>query len=198
MLDNRILVIGVELLTRLMNWEDRNTCVLFGDAAGAALVGRSADAIEIVAAAAGTDGSQADILSLEAGGTRVPFNLDAAQKGLHMDIVMKGREVFREAVRRMSSVSQQVLDQAGVTIEDVALVVPHQANLRILTAVGKAMEIPQEKLFINVDEYGNTGSASVPLALDQARAQGRIQPGDLVLTPSFGAGFHWTALLLRF
>ena len=194
----RVLVVGVELLTRLMNWEDRNTCVLFGDAAGAAVVGTSDDAIEILASAAGTDGSKADILSLEAGGTRVPFSLDAARRGLHKKIVMKGREVFRQAVHRMSQVSREVLDQAGVSLEEVALVVPHQANLRILRAVTRALELPEDKLFINVQKFGNTGSASVPLALDQARQQGRIATGDLVLLTSFGAGFHWAALLLRF
>ena len=194
----RVLVIGVELLTRLMNWSDRNTCVLFGDAAGAAVVGASPDAIEILAAAAGTDGSQADILSLEAGGTRVPFSAAIAEAQLHKDIVMKGREVFREAVKRMSAVSREVLDAAGVTLDDVALVVPHQANVRILNAVAKALDLPPDRLFVNVDSYGNTGSASVPLALDQARREGRISAGDLVLTTSFGAGFHWTALLLRF
>jgi 3-oxoacyl-[acyl-carrier-protein] synthase-3 len=194
----RILVVGVELLTRLMNWNDRNTCVLFGDAAGAAVVGASDSAIEIIASAAGTDGSKADILSLEAGGTRVPFSRDAAERGLHKDIVMKGREVFREAVRRMSGVAHEVLEQAGVGLDDIALVVPHQANLRILRAVTKALDLPEEKLFINVQKFGNTGSASVPLALDQARQEGRISPGDLVLLTSFGAGFHWAALLLRF
>ncbi len=194
----RILVIGVELLTRLMDWSDRNTCVLFGDAAGAAVVGDSPDAIEILAAAAGTDGSQADILSLEAGGTRVPFSVAVAEAQLHKDIVMKGREVFREAVKRMSAVSREVLDAAGVTLDHVALVVPHQANVRILNAVAKALDLPPDRLFVNVDSYGNTGSASVPLALDQARREGRISAGDLVLTTSFGAGFHWTALLLRF
>ncbi len=196
--DRRVLVIGVELLTRLMNWEDRNTCVLFGDAAGAAVVGAGDDAIQILAATAGTDGSQADILGLEAGGTRVPFNLDTARQGLHHDIVMKGREVFREAVKRMSAVSLEVLRQAGVGLDEVALVVPHQANLRILNAVAKALGLPPERLYVNVQSFGNTGSASVPLALDQARAEGRIAPGDLVLTTSFGAGFHWAAVLLRF
>jgi len=194
----RVLVVGVELLTRLMSWSDRNTCVLFGDAAGAAVVSSSAKSMTIRAAAAGTDGSQADILGLEAGGTRVPFNLDAARKGLHHDIVMKGREVFREAVRRMSAVSLEVLEMAGVELSEIALVVPHQANLRILNAVSKALDLPAEKLFVNVTEFGNTGSASVPLALDQARCQGLISPGDLVLLTSFGAGFHWAALLLEF
>jgi 3-oxoacyl-[acyl-carrier-protein] synthase III len=194
----RVLVVGVELLTRLMNWRDRNTCVLFGDAAGAAVVGRGEGAAEILAAVAGTDGSRADILSLEAGGTRVPFTLDSAQAGLHQQVVMKGREVFREAVARMSEAARRVLAKAGVSVRELALVVPHQANLRILQATARALDLPFERLFVNVEEYGNTGSASIPLALTEARAAGRIARGDLVLLTSFGAGFHWGATLLRF
>jgi 3-oxoacyl-[acyl-carrier-protein] synthase-3 len=172
--------------------------VLFGDAAGAAVVGPGAGAVEILAANAGTDGTRSDILGLETGGTRTPFNEERARQGLHKDIVMHGREVFREAVSRMCACSREVLEEAGVTLDDVALVVPHQANLRILNAVGNRLGIPEEKLFINVHEYGNTGSASVPLALWEAREQGRIKPGDLVLLTAFGAGFHWSAVLLRF
>ncbi len=194
----RVLVIGVELLTRLMNWRDRNTCVLFGDAAGAAVVGSAAGAIEILAATAGTDGSKSGILCLEVGGTRAPFTLERAREGLHQKVVMMGREVFKEATTRMTAAAEQVLAEAGFTVKDLALLVPHQANLRILEAVRKALGLPPEKVFINVQEYGNTGSASVPLALWEARKQGRIESGDLVLLTSFGAGFHWAALLLRF
>jgi 3-oxoacyl-[acyl-carrier-protein] synthase-3 len=194
----RILVIGVELLTRLMSWQDRNTCVLFGDAAGAAVVGAGPRVVEILGATAGTDGSRGDILIAEVGGTRSPFNLERAERGEHQWIVMKGREVFKEATTRMSAAANEVLTQAGLAVEDVALVIPHQANLRIIQATGKALGIPTEKVYANVQEYGNTGSASVPLALWEAREQGRIAAGDLVLLTSFGAGFHWAAMLLRF
>jgi 3-oxoacyl-[acyl-carrier-protein] synthase-3 len=194
----RVLVVAVELISRLMNWEDRATCVLFGDAAGAAVVGPGAGAVEMVAATAGTDGSRTGILTLEIGGTRQPFTLEAAQQGLHKKVVMEGRAVFREAVHRMTAAAREVLERARVAVEDVALVVPHQANARILAAVGKALRLPPGKLYSNVAEYGNTGSASVPLALVQAREQGRIAPGDLVLLTAFGAGFHWAAMLLRF
>lgn len=194
----RVLVIGVELLTRLMDWRDRNTCVLFGDAAGAAVVGTGAGAVEIVAATAGTDGSKSDILGVEAGGTRLPTTIERVEQGLHKHVVMQGRKVFREAVSRMSAASHQVLEKAGVSIDDVALVVPHQANLRILDAVKKRLNLPDERVFVNVQKYGNTGSASVPVALWEARDQGRIKPGDLVLLTAFGAGFHWAAALLRF
>ncbi len=194
----QVLVIGVELITRLMDWKDRNTCVLFGDAAGAAVVGAGTEAIEILAATAGTDGSKSDILQLEVGGTRAPFNLERARQGLHKGLVMNGREVYKEAVSRMSAAAEKVLSQAGIELDDVALVVPHQANMRILEAVRKTLGLPSERVFVNVQEYGNTGSASVPLALWEARQQGRIRPGDVVLLTAFGAGFHWAAMLLRF
>ncbi len=195
---DRVLVIGVELLSRLMNWKDRNTCVLFGDAAAAAVVGRGEGVKEILAATAGTDGSRAGILGLEMGGTRVPFTVEGAEKDLHRNVVMNGREVFKEAVTRMGEASRAVLALAGQRLEDVALVVPHQANLRILEAVGRALGVWPDRIFVNVQDYGNTGSASVPLALVQARDAGRIRPGDLVLLTSFGAGFHWAAALVRF
>ena len=196
--EKKVLVVGVELLTRLMNWSDRATCVLFGDAAGAAVVGTTGEGGgEFLAFTAGTDGSQAEILGLEAGGTRRPFTPEGAQRGEHKDIVMKGREVFKEAVTRMAAASREVLAQAGLGVEDLALVVPHQANLRIIGALQKQLDIPDDKLAINVQDYGNTGSASVPLALWEARNEGRVGAGDLVLLTAFGAGFHWAAMLLR-
>jgi 3-oxoacyl-[acyl-carrier-protein] synthase-3 len=193
-----ILVVGVELLSRLMNWRDRKTCVLFGDAAGAAIVGRGKLVAEIRAAAAGTDGARWDILGLEVGGTRAPFTLERARSGAHQEISFNGREVFKSAVARMSEAARQALEAAGLTIEDVALVVPHQANVRILEAVGKALGLAPRRVFRDIEEYGNTGSASVPLALAHARSQGRIAAGDLVLATAFGAGFHWAAVLLQF
>ena len=196
--DRKILLVGVELLTRLMDWKDRATCVLFGDAAGAAVIGSGEGAAEILGFTAGTDGTQAEILGLEVGGTRAPFTLDRAQRRDHKKVVMKGREVFREAVTRMGSAAKEVLAQANVVVDDVKLVIPHQANLRIINAVQKALAVPDDKMHVNVQDYGNTGSASVPLALWEARNQGRIDPGDLVLLTAFGAGFHWAAALLRF
>jgi len=194
----RILVVGVELLSRFMNWKDRNTCVLFGDAAAAAVVASAGEGGEILSAVAGTDGSQTGILTLEVGGTRKPFTLQAAQQGSHQNVVMNGREIFREAVRRMSEASLKVISDAKLTKNEIALVVPHQANLRIIEAVAKRLELPLEKFYINIQEYGNTGSASVPLALWEARGLGRISAGDIVLLTAFGAGFHWAAMLLKF
>jgi 3-oxoacyl-[acyl-carrier-protein] synthase III len=194
----KVLVVGVELLTRLMDWSNRTTCVLFGDAAGAAVVGPTGEGGgELLTFTAGTDGAQAEILGLEAGGTRRPFTLEGAKRGEHKDIVMKGREVFKEAVTRMAAASREVLTQAGLGIDDLALVVPHQANLRIILSLQKQLGIPDDKLAVNVQDYGNTGSASVPLALWEARKEGRVSNGDLVLLTAFGAGFHWAAMILR-
>ena len=195
---DKVLVIGVELITRLMDWTDRNTCVLFGDAAGAAVIGEVDGAGEILAVEAGTDGSRADILMLEVGGTRKPFSRELARQRRHKGVMMNGREVFKEAVARMSEASLKVLQRAGRDLQSVALVIPHQANLRIIQAVAKVLGTPLERVFTNVQDYGNTGSASVPLALTQALGEGRILPGDLVLLTTFGAGFHWAAALVQF
>jgi 3-oxoacyl-[acyl-carrier-protein] synthase-3 len=171
--------------------------VLFGDAAGAAVVGPTETGGELLSFTAGTDGSQTDILTLESGGTRRPTTREGVDRREHRNIVMKGQEVFREAVTRMGRASTSVLKDAGLTVDDLALVVPHQANLRILWALQKQLKVPDEKLAINVQRYGNTGSASVPLALWEAREAGRVGPGDLVLMMAFGAGFHWAAMVAR-
>lgn len=192
----RILVVGVELISRLISWKDRATCVLFGDGAGAVVLGPGEGKAEILEVVSGTDGSKAGILGLLTGGTRRPFTLEAARRGEHRHLTMDGGEVFREAVRRMSEAVQEVLGRIGKTVADVALLVPHQANLRIIEAVGR--RLGTDRVFVNVSEYGNTGSASVPLALWEAQIKGLIAPGDLVVLTAFGAGFHWAAAALRF
>lgn len=191
-----ILVVGVELIMRHIDWHDRSVCVLFGDAAGAVIVGPGG--AEVLASVSGTDGSRGDILGLECGGTRMPVTPARVAEGAHQRLVMRGREVFKEAVRRMSAASEAVIARAGVSLNDVALVIPHQANIRIVDAVRRRLGVSEDRVVVNLDEYGNTGSASVPLALWEAHAAGRIAPGDLVLLTAFGAGFHWAAMLLRF
>lgn len=193
-----ILVIGVEVISKLMDWSDRSTCVLFGDGAGAAVVGAREGAAEILACVAGTDGSRTDILQREAGGTKKPFSKELAESGEFLKVDFNGREVFKEAVRRMSSSARSVLERAGHELSDVDLVIPHQANLRIIQAVGKALRLEPGKVFSNVERFGNTGSASVPLALVEARECGSLHTGDLVLMTAFGAGFHWASALIRF
>ncbi|HJM39656.1 MAG TPA: beta-ketoacyl-ACP synthase III [Planctomycetota bacterium] len=200
--DKKVLVMGIELASKFFDWEDRNTCILFGDGAGAAVVGPvEADAAanhpSILSLKTGTDGSRADILSRIAGGTRMPFSMDVAKKGLHKLTRMDGREIFKEAVKHMCAASTEVMEMAGVSSEEVKLFVPHQANMRIIHSVAKHLGAPEEKVFINVDRYGNTGSASVPIALCEARDMGVVESGDLVLCTAFGAGFHWGAALLR-
>jgi 3-oxoacyl-[acyl-carrier-protein] synthase-3 len=195
---SRILVIGVEVLTRIMDWKDRNTCVLFGDAAAAAVVSADHPRSELLAVACGTDGSQIDILKLEAGGIRTPITHERLDRREHVNIVMHGREVFRHAVGRMTQACEEVLAKIGMTADDVDLVVPHQANLRIIRGVAKSLEVPMDKVFTNVQEYGNTGSASVPLALYEAERDGRVGPGSVVLLTAVGAGFHWAAAALRY
>jgi 3-oxoacyl-[acyl-carrier-protein] synthase-3 len=193
-----ILIIGVELVSRLISWLDRETCVLFGDAAAAFVVGPRPGQAEILSAVTGTDGSKAGILMIEVGGTRRPFTAEATREDGHKHITMNGREVFKEAVRRMSEAALSVLSKAGFSIQDVDLVIPHQANLRIIEAVAKSLGLTPDKFYVNIQEYGNTGSASAPLALWEAHQRGLVKPGDLVLLTSFGAGFHWAAALLRF
>jgi len=194
----RILVVGVELISRLISWEERETCVLFGDGAGAVVLGPEGGKAEFLDAVSGTDGSKTGILTLGTGGTRHPFNQAAIDSGAYNHLEMNGREVFREAVRRMTDSAKAVLERIGSTLADVALVIPHQANQRIIDAVAKAMGVESDRVYSNIASYGNIGSATVPFALWEARQKGRIQPGDLVIMSAFGAGFHWAAAALRF
>ena len=193
-----ILVIGVQLLLRLIDWSDRTTCVLFGDAAGAVVVGPPPGRAKIQGIVSATDGSHFDLIGLPVGGTRAPFTLERAQHNLHQRISFEGRTVFKLAVRRMTQAAEAVLAKTGHAVSDVSLIVPHQANLRIIEAVAKNLQLPIEKFFVHIEEYGNTGPASLPLALSCALAQSRIQNGDLVLLTTFGAGLHWGAGLLQF
>lgn len=194
----RILVVGVELISRLISWKERETCVLFGDGAGAVVMGDRGGHAQLVEVVAGTDGSRAEILTLTTGGTRQPFSQETIDSGAYQHLEMQGREVFREAVRRMSAAAREVLDRIGATLSDVALVIPHQANQRIIEAVGKTLGVEQSRVYSNIASYGNIGSATVPFALWEARSLGRIHPGDLVVLVAFGAGFHWAAAAVRF
>lgn len=194
----RILVVGVELITRMISWKERETCVLFGDGAGAVVVGPEGGSAELLEVVSGTDGAMSDILTLAVGGTRSPFDPGSPDPEAHLHLTMHGGEVFKQAVHRMAQATLGVLDRIGATPDDVDLVIPHQANKRIIDAVGRKLHVGEDRMFVNVDRFGNTGSASVPLALWQARATGRIEPGALVVLTAFGAGFHWSAAALRF
>jgi len=193
-----VLVIGVELITRLISLEDRATAVLFGDGAGAVVMGPGPGRGEVLEVVTGTDGSAAEILTLAAGGTRNPFNEASLASGDYNRLIMDGRKVFTEAVRRMSEASTEVLSLVGRSISEVALVIPHQANLRIIDAVRRKLGLDEDKVYVNIQEYGNIGSATVPFALWEAVRDGRIEKGDLVVLTAFGAGFHWAAAAIQF
>jgi len=193
-----VLVIGVELISRMISPTDRNTAPLFGDAAGAVVMGPEPGRAEVLDVVSGTDGGSAEILTLAAGGTRNPFNEKTLLNGDYNRLIMDGRKVFVEAVRRMSEASAEVLQRIGKSVSDVALVIPHQANLRIIDAVRRKMGLDEDKIYVNVDEYGNTGSATVPLAMWEAVDNGTIERGDLVVLTAFGAGFHWAAAAVQF
>jgi 3-oxoacyl-[acyl-carrier-protein] synthase-3 len=194
----KILVIGVELISRMISMKDRATAVLFGDGAGAVVLGPDAGRAEVLAVVAGTDGSAAEILTLAAGGTRNPFNAESLASGDYNRLVMDGRRVFTEAVKRMSGAAIEVLEQVGMDLGEVNLVIPHQANIRIIDAVRKRLGLDESAVYTNVREYGNTGSATVPFALWEAVNEGAIHKGDLVVLTAFGAGFHWAAAAVQF
>lgn len=192
------LVVGSDALSRLLNWQDRTTCILFGDGAGAVVLGATEDdGRGILSTRLRTDGSYAKTLYVPAGGSLQPASLRSVQRNEHT-ITMNGKEVFKVAVRSMEEISREALSDAGVSVDQVALVIPHQANRRIITALAERLGLPLEKVVVNVDKYGNTSAASVPVALDEARRQGRIRPGDIVLLNAFGAGFAWGAAVIRF
>ncbi len=192
------LVVGSDVLSRVLNWQDRTTCVLFGDGAGAIVVGSSSDGNRgILSTKLRTDGSYAKTLYVPAGGSLKPASIETIESKQHT-ITMNGKEVFKIAVRAMEEISREVLEDANVSIDEVSLVIPHQANLRIINALAERLKVPLEKVVVNVDKYGNTSAASVPVALDEAWRQGRIAAGDVVLLNSFGAGFAWGAALIRF
>ena len=193
-----ILVVGVELISRMISHEDRATAVLFGDGAGAVVLGPNKARAEVLDVVSGTDGEYAEILTLAAGGTRNPFNRESLLSGDYNRVIMDGRRVFTEAVRRMSEAASEVLERIGRVKDEVALVIPHQANLRIIDAVRKKIDIAKEKVYVNVHEYGNTGSATVPFAMYEAIEKGVIKTGDLVVLTAFGAGFHWAAAAVQF
>lgn len=193
-----VLLICAEALTRRLNWNDRSTCVLFGDGAGAVVMRRTAEGAiaRMMDVISMSDGTLHNLITI-GGGTAKRYELgDPIEEEFYLQ--MQGRDVFKHAVRSMAAVCQDILQRNGLTIDDVRLLVPHQANMRIIEAVGSRLDIPSERVFVNVASYGNTSSASVPLAIADALAQQRLNKGDLVLATSFGAGLTWSAALLQF
>ncbi len=191
-----VLVVGSETLSRITDWNDRATCVLFSDGAGAVILQASDADGGVLSTLLGSDGSGGDLLSLPAGGSRNPASHRTVAEGLH-HIKMRGREVFRFAVRTMPAATRQVLERAGLTVADLNLLIPHQANQRIIESSAKALGLPPDVVFSNVEWYGNTSAASIPIALCEAVEQGRIQQNDLVVCVGFGAGLTWAATAVR-
>jgi len=192
-----VLVIGAELLTRIVDWKDRNTCVLFGDAAGAmVIVPETREGHGLLSTHLHTDGTQAEILMIPGGGSKKPFSAEVLAKGEQF-VKMNGREVYKTAVRVLEQCSREALERNGVRTQDVTHVIAHQANLRILENVMKRLEIPLEKCHLNIEEVGNTSSASVPLTLDQANRKGALKDGDLILMMAIGGGMAWGSALVR-
>lgn len=193
----KILIIGSEVLSRFTDWEDRSTCVLFGDGAGAAVVVPSDGKRGILSSYMKSDGRLGDLLYTPAGGSSNPASHDTVDQRLHY-IKMEGREVFKNAVRTMADAAIHGLMGTGHKSEDIDLLITHQANLRIVDAVAKRLKLPDEKKFTNLNEYGNTSSASIPIALDQAKKEGRLKEGSLCLLVAFGGGFTWASNLIQF
>ncbi len=189
---DRVLVIGAETISKAVNWEDRSTCVLFGDGAGAVVVEASQTPGGLLAFELGADGYQWDTLMIPAGGVAHPPDHEMIDKKLYT-IRMNGRAVFRFATRVMTEATRHVIREAGLTPEDIALLIPHQANLRIIEYAAKKLGFPMEKVMVNIDKYGNTSAASIPLALVEALEQGRVKPGDTIVMVGFGAGLTWGA-----
>ena len=192
-----ILVVGAEKMSSIVDWQDRATCVLFGDGAGAAVLRRSRDGKGILSSFMRSDGSLAELLYRPHGGATTPFS-DAVLADRSHYVKMAGREVFKHAVRSMAEASDRALAAAGLTGDDIDLLIPHQANVRIIEATAKHANIPMSKVFVNVDRYGNTSSASIPIALDEAVETGRVREGSTVLLCAFGAGFTWGSMVVRF
>lgn len=187
------LVIGTETLSRFVNWKDRSTCILFGDGAGAFVLQASDNPGGVLSAVMHSDGSGGDLLSLQGGGSRHPATEETVHDGKHF-IHMNGREVFRFATRVMAHATHEVLESAGLSLEDVQWIIPHQANIRIIEAAARGLKLPMDRFVVNVERYGNTSTASIPIAMVEAVQNGQLKPGDKIVMVGFGAGLTWGAL----
>ncbi len=191
-----VLVIGAEKLSSILNWKDRNTCVLFGDGAGAAILQNRPNAHGLLTACMGADGTKAELLSIPGGGSRCPTTAESLAGGLHY-LRMDGKETFKSAVNAMCTAAQEALRRCEIDISQIKCLIPHQANRRIIDAVGERLGVRPEQVFVNLHKYGNTSAASVAIALDEAVQSGVIQRGDLVLLVVFGAGLTWGAAVIE-
>lgn len=191
-----VLVIGTDTMSRILDYTDRGTSVLFGDGAGAVVLRATEDVTGVLSSSLGSDGSGAHLLWIPGGGARHPASLETVQNRMHY-IKMNGNEVYRFAVNVMTKASLQVVKDAGLTLDDIELFIPHQANIRIIQSAAKSLKVPIEKIFTNVERYGNTSAASVPIALCEAIEQGRVKAGEHIVLVAFGAGLTWAATVIR-
>ncbi len=191
-----VLIIGSETMSRIIDWSDRSTCVLFGDGAGAVVLRASASPGGVMSTLCRSDGSGGDLLIVPAGGSKLPASHQTVDQKLHA-IKMNGREVFRFAARVMDKSAREVAACAGVDMDDVALIIPHQANLRIIQAAARTLKLPEDRFFVNLQYYGNTSSASIPIAICEAVEQGRLKPSDHCLLVGFGGGLTWAAAMVK-
>jgi 3-oxoacyl-[acyl-carrier-protein] synthase III len=193
---NTVLIVGAEKMSSVVDWTDRNTCVLFGDGAGAAVLQNRPSAHGLLTTCLGSDGGKAALLEMPGGGSACPATTDSLARRLHF-LRMDGKETFKNAVNAMVSAATEALDRCGLTVPQVRCIIPHQANQRIMSAVAERLGAATEQLFVNVDRYGNTSAASVGIALDEAVRTGRVRRGDLVLLVVFGAGLTWGAAVIE-
>ncbi len=194
-----VLVIGVDVLTKITNWNDRNTCVLFGDGAGATIVSRAGkgDISRIIDALIFADGSQSDLLYQAAGGSRMPASHETVDKNLHT-VYMEGNKIYKNAIRSMFASTEELLRRNKLEVKDIDWVVPHQANLRIIEGLAEKLHLPMSKVIVNIEKYGNTSSGTIPLAADEAIRSKKIRRGDMIVLTSFGAGLTWGSILARY
>lgn len=192
----RILLIGGEMLTRVSDYKNRNTCVLFGDGAGAVILEESDDESGMLSSYWKADGKLGDLLYQPAGGTRIPPSIEALEKGLHY-LTMKGNEVFKHAVKCMGEAALEALKSAGLKREAIDHFIPHQANIRIIDATGRRLKVPKEKVYSNIERYGNVSVASIPICLHELKEDGKLKKGNIIVMDAFGAGFTWAAVVYR-
>ena len=192
----RVLVVGAEVLSKFTDWEDRTTCVLFGDGAGAVILDATEGDRGILSVKIHSDGSMWDLLHAPGGGSRTPASKETVRKRMHF-IKMKGNETFKVAVRTLESLVVETLKENKLKTSDLSLVIPHQANLRIIQATAKRLNLPMEKVVVNLDRFGNTSAASIPIALDETVRAGRVRNGDYILLEAFGGGLTWASALIK-
>ena len=193
---NNVIVVASEKMSSITDWTDRSTCVLFGDGAGAAILRNEDSESGILSVYHGSDGSLGDLLIVPAGGSRKPASYETVKNKQHF-IQMEGNEVFKEAVRRMIESANYVIEDAGINVEDIKLVIPHQANLRIINAIAKRLKLKDDQVFINLDKTGNTSAATIAISLAEADESGLIKTGDIIILTSFGAGVTWGGIAIR-